>query len=194
MLGVSFDKNLNFSGHISEMCKKTSKKVGVPLRLRNLIPCFAKLMIYKTSTLPFLTYFHVVWHFCKASDSRKVERIQERALREVYKTKLDTYETHLNRARLPTLHNRRLQDIGIYMNKVKTKLSRVSASEIFTLKQSSYSLKNSDFNIIRFNIVNYGKHSLNSNDWNFNLLQFGMQDQTFTIENHSFVRLKNKPI
>ena len=124
------------------------------MQLRNLIPCSAKLMIYKTSIFPFrLTYCHVVWHFCKASDSRKVERIQERALRAVYKTKSDTYETHLNRARLPTLHNRRLQDIGIYMNKVKTKLSRVSASEIFTLKQSSYSLKNSDFNKTRFNML-----------------------------------------
>ena len=93
------------------------------MRLRNLIPCSAKLMIYKTSILPFLTYCHVVWHFCKASDSRKVERIQERALRAVYKTKSDTYETLLNRARQPTLHNRRLQDITIYMYKVKNKLT-----------------------------------------------------------------------
>ena len=131
------------------------------MRLRNLIPCSAKLMIYKTSILPFrLTYCHVVWHFCKASDSRKVERIQERALRAVYKTKSDTYETLLNRARLPTLHNRRLQDIAIYMYKVKNKLSPISVAEIFTLKQSSYSLRNSDFNITRFNTVNYGKHSV----------------------------------
>ena len=107
------------------------------MRLRNLIPCSAKLMIYKTSILPFLTYWHVVWQFCK--DNRKVERIRERALRAVYKTKSDTYETLLNRARLPTLHNRRLQDIAIYMNKVKNKLSPISVAEIFTLKQSSYS-------------------------------------------------------
>ena len=36
--------------------------------------------IYKTAIMPYLTYCHLVWHYCKASDTRKVERIQERAL------------------------------------------------------------------------------------------------------------------
>ena len=72
---------MNFSGHISEPCKKVSKKVGILMRLRNLIPSSAKLAIYKSSILPCLTYCQLVWHFCKASDSRKTERLQERALR-----------------------------------------------------------------------------------------------------------------
>ena len=36
--------------------------------------------IYKTAIMPYLTYCHLVWHYYKASDTRKVERIQERAL------------------------------------------------------------------------------------------------------------------
>ena len=35
--------------------------------------------------LPYLTYFHLLWHFCKASDTRKLERLQERGLRAVFK-------------------------------------------------------------------------------------------------------------
>ena len=81
LLGVNFDDNLIFSQHISELCKKASERVGVLARLRNLITTETKLLLYKTAIMPYLTYCHHTWHFCKASDTRKVERIQERALR-----------------------------------------------------------------------------------------------------------------
>ena len=41
--GVIVDKDLNFSQHISEVCIKTSKMIGVLQRLKNLIPMNAKL-------------------------------------------------------------------------------------------------------------------------------------------------------
>ena len=63
LFGVNVDDSLNFSHHISEVCKKASRKAGVLTRLRNLVPCSAKLTIYKTSILPHLTYCHIVWHF-----------------------------------------------------------------------------------------------------------------------------------
>ena len=68
--------------------------------------------------IPHLTYCHHLWNFCKSSDSRKIERVQERALRAIYKSKTETYEELLARARLPTLYNRRLQDIATLMYKV----------------------------------------------------------------------------
>ena len=39
------------------------------------IPCKAKLIIYKSSILPHLTYCHLVGHNCRSSDNRKIERI-----------------------------------------------------------------------------------------------------------------------
>jgi hypothetical protein len=75
LLGVTFDDKLNFRVHISEICKKASKKVGVLARLKNLIPVDAKLQLYESAILPNLTYCHMVWHFCKAADSRKLERV-----------------------------------------------------------------------------------------------------------------------
>ena len=63
-----------------------------------------------------------VWHFCRASDGRKLERLQERGLRAVYKDKHASYTQVLERAKLPTLANRRLQDICILMYKVKHRL------------------------------------------------------------------------
>ena len=53
---------------------------------------------------PNLTYCHTVWHFCKASDTRKLERVQERALRAVYNSKTTAYDELLSKAKLPRRH------------------------------------------------------------------------------------------
>ena len=80
LLGVVLDSKLNFSEHVISICKKASQRIGVLMRLRNLIPMKSKLILFKSAILPFLTYCHLVWHFCKASDTRKLERLQESIL------------------------------------------------------------------------------------------------------------------
>ena len=47
LLGIQIDDKLNFASRISELCTKASQKVGleVLMRLRNLIPCNAKLSL-----------------------------------------------------------------------------------------------------------------------------------------------------
>ena len=126
---------------------KASQRVGVLSRLRNLIPTEAKLLLYKTSILPYLTYCHLIWHFCKASDARKVERVQERSLRIVYNTHSVECSNLLNRAYLPSLQNRRLQDLATLMYKVKYGLVPSNVVEIFSVKSFKYHLRNMDFHL-----------------------------------------------
>ena len=47
LLGVTIDSKLNFSEHINMICKIAGQKIGVLMRLRNLIPTNAKLMLLK---------------------------------------------------------------------------------------------------------------------------------------------------
>ena len=61
--GVHTDDNLKFTEHITKLCTKISRKVGVLSRLRNSIPFEAKLLLYKSFILPYLTYFQLSWHF-----------------------------------------------------------------------------------------------------------------------------------
>ena len=79
LLGVTLDGKLSYN-------------VGklVLVRLRKLIPTKAKLQLYQSAILPNLAYCHTVWHFCSASDARKLERMQERALRAVYTDRTTT--------------------------------------------------------------------------------------------------------
>ena len=82
----------------------------------------AKLQLHKSNIFPHLAYCDIVWHFCQSSDKKKMERIQERAFRAVFKSKSETYSELLTRAGLPSLYQQRLQNITIFMYKVKNGL------------------------------------------------------------------------
>ena len=68
ILGVNIDEKLTFIEHIKDTNRKASQKEGVLLRLHNLIPCSAKLQLYKCAILSHLTYCDIVWHFFKSSN------------------------------------------------------------------------------------------------------------------------------
>ena len=77
LLGVHIDDNLNLAEYISKLCTKASQKVGALSPLRNLISFYCT---DKSLILP-LTYCYLTWHFRKSSDERKLQRMQEQALR-----------------------------------------------------------------------------------------------------------------
>ena len=71
-LGVAIDCGLKIDVHIRDVCKKASQRIGAITRLKNLIQTEAKLHHYKAAILLHLTYCHLVWHFCRASDTREL--------------------------------------------------------------------------------------------------------------------------
>ena len=91
LFGVFLDSELNFNEHISSVCRKASQQIGVLRRLRKIIPTHSKLQLYKAVILPHLTYCSTIWHFCRASDKRKVDRLQERAPRVVFNNEPVSY-------------------------------------------------------------------------------------------------------
>ena len=118
------------------------------------------MQLYKSAILPHLTYCHLVWHFCRALGTRKLERVQERGMPAVFRDNQSSYNQLLERAKLPTLHNWRLQDICILMYKVKHNLCPRTVCNIFKTSNHSYSLRQTDSYLPNFNSVTNGKHSL----------------------------------
>ena len=51
ILGVNIDEKLKFNIHISEVCKRVSRQVGILNKLKNLIPSSAKLQLYKSAII-----------------------------------------------------------------------------------------------------------------------------------------------
>ena len=130
-------------------------------RFCNTLPQTLKMTIYKTSVLPYVTYCSTVWHFAKSSDLRKIERIQEKAMRIIYCDKSSSYGKLIMKANLPTLQNRRIQDIAILMYKVKHRSVPSYVSRLFEKYDQHYNLRNNDFVITRFRTAVNGKLPIN---------------------------------
>ena len=104
-----------------------------------------------------------MWHFSRASGWWKLERLQERALRAVFDSTSDTYDTLLQKAQLTTLYNRRLQDILILMYKVKNGLMPKYITDLFQVncdRDRRYNFRNSHFRLPHYNTVTNGKHTI----------------------------------
>ena len=111
------------------------------MRLKKLIPTNAKLTLYKSAILPYLTYCHLTWHLCTACNKRKLERMQETTLRALFLDKQSSYKVPLDKGDLITLQNRRLKDTAILMYKVKHKLGPMKISELFHMHCTPYNLR-----------------------------------------------------
>ena len=130
LLGVLIDKKLNFGAHNQQVCQKANCKIGALSRMENLVPKKTKLHLFKA-----VTYCSLVWLFLRVSDLRKLEKIQEKGLRAVFKNCVSTYENLLTKAGLPTLRNRRWQDLMVLMFNIKNGLSPISTSLNYESKQ-----------------------------------------------------------
>ena len=130
------------------------------MRLKNLVPTAAKLQLFRPAILPYLTYCHLTWRFCLASDKRKLERIHERGLRVVFRNSKSAYKKLLNKAKLITLYERRLQGIARLMYKMKHGMCPQSVRDLLIVNSTGSNFRGADLHIPRFHSVTYGKHSL----------------------------------
>ena len=118
------------------------------MRLRNLIPCNAKLTLYKSAILPHLTYCHLIWNFCVSSESSDINQRRKRMKNFSLVLGYQLHITDVYKILLP------------WMYKVKNNLAPSCLSRLFKTKNSQYCLRNWDFEIPRFNTTGYGKHTI----------------------------------
>ena len=57
--------------------------------------------IYYSFILSNFNYCPVAWHFCSEKNTKKIEKIQERARRFIYEDYENTYENSLKKSKLP---------------------------------------------------------------------------------------------
>jgi len=80
-LGVDTDRDLTWKAHIERMHQQCMGKLAAIRRAGSYMPCHIRKLLYQAFILPHLDYFSVVWNGCGATLSKRVERIQNYALR-----------------------------------------------------------------------------------------------------------------
>ena len=118
ILGVTIDFKLKFDIHVSNICKKASAQLGILKRIGKNLCRLGKLNIYQPFVLSNFNFCPLTWHFCGETNTKKLEKIQEGALRFIYNDFNSNYEPLLFRSKMPTLKLQRLRTMALEVFKV----------------------------------------------------------------------------
>ncbi len=107
-LGVRLTNTLSWEQHVSRISQRLYPKLGLLNRISSFLPPVMLLRIYKQTILPILDYGSTVWHECGIIQTRRVEKLQNRALRIIlHKGRRKCSQEMRNELKLLTLHSRR---------------------------------------------------------------------------------------
>ena len=109
---------LKFDNHVAEIFKKASKQLAVLKRLGSFLTKQGKLVIYNSFIASNFSYCPLACHFCSASSTNKLERIQERALRFISNDYTSLLSTLLTTTNTQPLHIRRLKQMACEVFKI----------------------------------------------------------------------------
>ncbi len=133
-LGVHVDRYLTFNHHVSELCREVARQVNCLMRLSTMLPEEAKLTIFNAISVSNFLYCPVAWHMCSKSDTKKVEKLQERALCFIYRKFESDYKTLLNLAESSSLYMRKLRTIVTEVYKAINGMSPEFLLDLFVIK------------------------------------------------------------
>ena len=163
LLGVTIDFQLNFDQHISDICKKASRQLNVLKRIGRHLCKLGKLNVYYSFILSNFNYCPLVWHFCGETNTKKIEKIQERALRFIYSDHSSSYDSLLVKSHLPSLRVRRQRAVALEAFKILNNLSPVYLNDLLTFKHHYYSFRyTKTVEVPHVKTVKYGTRSFRS--------------------------------
>ena len=141
VLGVSLDNKLNFNIHIENICKQASGQINALRRISRDLSDSNRILTYKSFILSNFSYSPVTWIFCGKKNATKLEKLQERALRFVYKDSSSSYDVLLKRENFLPLSIYRIKFLAIEMYKCVNSSNPSYLNELFHLKNLPYNLR-----------------------------------------------------
>ena len=138
LLGVNLDSNLNFNSHISSICSKAAQQLNILKRIGKNLCRLSRLTIFHSFILSNFSFCPLTWHFCGKSNTDKIEKIQERALRFVYDDYCSSYDQLLSKANLPSLYIRRIRSMALETFKIINNMAPPVLNDLVFKRDSCY--------------------------------------------------------
>ena len=133
LLGIKIDNKLDFSEHVSALCKKVSSKLHALARISDYMSTPKLRIILKAFIESQFSYCPLVWMFHSRILNNRINNLHERALRLVYKNPKLSFEELLEMENTFTIHRRKLQKLATEMYKIINNLSPTIMSTIFPI-------------------------------------------------------------
>ena len=159
-LGVIMDRQVNFELHAKSVIDKTAAKILQLRKLRRFVTKEAALMVYKNMVLPILEYANILMNSLKAETKKKLQVLQNKALRCVLQkdNQCDVYELH-REAKLNKLKHRREKQLLLFLFPMVQKAQlqiRKSSVRTRSHKKKNLKIKKPNTEIFRRSIAYMG--------------------------------------
>ena len=141
-LGVFLDDKLTWHQHINHIATKISRGLGMIGRVRNMLPFSVLRTLYFSLVYPYLNYCCIIWGGASATALRKIEVLQNRAVRLITRAPFRSSSSPIyNRLHFFKIVDLHILQIAIFMFKVKHEQLPASCLNYFKLSSVSYSLR-----------------------------------------------------
>ena len=188
VLGIEIDNKLNFDNHTTTLCKKAGGQLNALARISKYIGFHEMKVLLDSFIFSNFNYCPLVWHFCSVASTRKIEKIQERALRLLYNDNFSTYNELLQKASKPTMEVNRMRKLAVEIFKTLNSLNPNYMKLHF--KKGSYSTRRKNNLVVnRARTTTFGEKSLQilgPKIWNS--LPENAKEQTSIKEFNKFIK------
>ena len=141
LLGIRIDSKLSFVPHIRELCKRSNQKLKALRRIRHFISMRKAEVLVNAYILSPFNYCPLIWMFCGKEGNRLISQTHHRALRVLSNQNNKDYEELLSDFNTVNIHTRNLRLMLTEVYKSVNKLSPDIMCDMFTVKNSNYSLR-----------------------------------------------------
>ena len=160
LLGIYLDNFMNFNYHVTHLLQKASRQLNCLKRTAYPLKSDLRLLLYKSFVYSNFNYCPVVWHHCGQTNTKKLEKLQYRALKFVFNDYVSDYESLLERAQMPTLSVYRLRSFAIEVYKIHKNLGPSIMNKLISEREITYNLRSGRSYATQHNrTTKYGLHS-----------------------------------
>ena len=123
LLGIQLDDKLNFSPHLSNICKSAANQLNALIRLQKFLSFKEKKILINSYFMANFNYCPLVWMFSNAVSLKKIENLQKRALRFLYRSYNTSYEDLLLKSGVSSINVTLLRTLCIDIFKTLNNLN-----------------------------------------------------------------------
>ena len=123
LLGIEICNTLSFKKHFSTLRKKASNQLNAIARIQKYMGCKEKDVFSNSFFLSRFNYCPLVQHFCSSKSLKKIEKLQERALRILYNDSTSDYNQLLNKSSKASMEVKCLRNLALEIFKTLNHLN-----------------------------------------------------------------------
>ena len=161
LLGIQIDDQLKFDSHIDKICKKAALQLNAIKRLARFMGSKERQVIVNSFILCHFNYCPLIWLFCSNTSQKRLEKVNERALRLALSDYTSSYKDLLVNAESTTVHIHSIRLLALEIYKTLHNLNPAFMKNYFLPKPTSYNLRRNDvLSIPKVKTTNYGIKSI----------------------------------